>query len=298
MHNSRLAQILMEELYNKKERQTLILEALNKANFSQDLMDNVIQGLVTYRQKDYWEAKNRRIRSIAHLDNMDIFLSVIASTIDADHPQPIQAVCTKVVKYLDISEDEYIDSIKTAAELIAVIGNLGYVDILMPSETHSGGLEVVSKLACPVDLKTKLHKLKYLPPMVCEPNAVISDVDTSHITTIRPLVLSGRKKDFNLNLEHINTMNSIALSLDLNILRYEEESNKELDTIKKVNQFNLIKDSSLTVYNEIVELGNKFYLTHNFDDRNRCYSAGYHINIQSTDYKKALINLHHKELIK
>ena len=43
--------------------------------------------------------------------------------------------------------------------------------------------------------------------------------------------------------------------------------------------------------------GNKFYFTWKFDSRGRMYSQGYHCNLQATEYKKAILNFSHEELI-
>ena len=40
-----------------------------------------------------------------------------------------------------------------------------------------------------------------------------------------------------------------------------------------------------------------FYFTWKYDKRGRIYSQGYHVNIQSTSFKKSLINLHNKLVV-
>ena len=56
--------------------------------------------------------------------------------------------------------------------------------------------------------------------------------------------------------------------------------------------------SSRKVYQELLSYGNSFYLNWRFDKRGRMYSQGHEVNIQSTSYKKALINLTKREIIK
>ena len=39
------------------------------------------------------------------------------------------------------------------------------------------------------------------------------------------------------------------------------------------------------------------FITHKFDKRGRIYSQGYHVHIQGTSYKKAILELHNKEMV-
>jgi len=90
-------------------------------------------------------------------------------------------------------------------------------------------------------------------------------------------------------------LQSIKWELDPEILQLREKPNKTLDTPEKSMQFDLMKTTSSRVYKEYTDI--PFYFMWKFDKRGRMYSSGYHINFQSTDYKKALLSFVKQEVI-
>ena len=101
-------------------------------------------------------------------------------------------------------------------------------------------------------------------------------------------------------LDHINILNSIPLSLNIDLLvRMEEEATFELDTVEKQEQWQLFKQRSIKKYLDVAtDLDNKFYLEWKYDTRGRCYSEGYYINPQGSSFKKAICQLTNKEIVK
>jgi DNA-directed RNA polymerase len=47
----------------------------------------------------------------------------------------------------------------------------------------------------------------------------------------------------------------------------------------------------------MVEMGNRFYLTHRYDKRGRTYAQGYHVNTQGNCWNKAVIELADEEVV-
>ena len=135
----------------------------------------------------------------------------------------------------------------------------------------------------------RINRMAYVPPMLVEPKEVTDNKSSGHLRLKIPLIL-GKNKGHNLpqNYKFINNLNSIAFSLNEFILEYEEELTvHDTTTIEAYNE----------VYNYLLENGNKFYFTNNFDNRGRSYCAGWQCNYQGTDFKKASIQLNTKELI-
>lgn len=81
----------------------------------------------------------------------------------------------------------------------------------------------------------------------------------------------------------LNTLQSIQFEIDPDILT----NYKDCELFETV-QF---KHIALNL------LGKPFRFEWKYDKRGRCYSTGYDIQLQGNEYKKALLNLHHKEEI-
>lgn len=300
----KMLQLLMEETYNRKAIRKRVMTDIME--FTNDSLLKKVEIAVIY-VKEYltrnhgYESKNMRVRKLRHgeLTEEEIVYEVIAAVALSDEPQPIQAVAARLGNHLDLEDP--IDAAKTASELLAVVCQSDLFDIQAAMNTETGTMMVKSRFCLEEDTIRAIEHTQYLPPMVCRPNKIKAskdNMDTSHITFVDSLLL-GKENQHNefICTDVINIANRVKLSLDEDVLMFEEESNKPLDTPEKLKQFTKMATDSVRVYNEIISAGNEFYLTWKYDFRGRMYSQGYHINIQSTDYKKALINFAKKEVI-
>ena len=188
------------------------------------------------------------------------------------------------------------------ADLMLLMCNLDYIDY---NET-SGNF--VIKYDISEDIKIMLDKYQYPLPMIIEPNRVEDNFTTGYYTIKGPLVLNGSKYFNNVDicLDHLNRMNAVPLTLDFSVInsnegKYIKPTRKEgeefTDFRKRLKQAATFYDTSLNVMQGLSELTDTLYLTHKYDRRGRCYSSGYHINTQGTDYNKAVIQLAHKEVV-
>lgn len=297
MSSNRTAQYLMEDIYNRKTIYKMVAKDIEDSKLG--LAASVAMAHINqYMAKTYYESKNLRIKQLEKMETEDIFKEVIVAVMLSTEPQPIQSVAARLAANLPF--DSHLDAAKTASELIAVVCYSDIYDIIPARNSETGTLMVQSRYSLEEKTLKAIEATKYLPPMVCEPNEItgLGNIDNSHVSFEDSLILG---KDHHhhqkLAIDAINIANQVALTLDTAVLEQAEMPNKELDTPEKMKQFKKLADDSREVYEEIVALGNEFYLTWKFDFRGRMYSQGYHINIQSTEYKKALINLAHKEVI-
>ena len=101
----------------------------------------------------------------------------------------------------------------------------------------------------------------------------------------------------NICLDHINRMNAVGLQLNIPFLNNtKEEPKKVITNLNQQIQWGKFAADSLMTY---VTIGKKeFHLLHKYDARGRCYSEGYHVNYQGSSFKKAIIQLANKEIIK
>ena len=160
-------------------------------------------------------------------------------------------------------------------------------------------LMVVSRIPLSEELIKYIENSQYLPPMVCEPLPLTHNYSSGYLTHNDSLILgTGNHHDGDLCLDVLNTMNRVALKLDLDFLStVEEEPTFDLDTQDKVDQWAQFKEQSYMFYDLMNQNGNRLYLTHKVDKRGRIYSCGYHINTQGSSFKKASLELANEELV-
>ena len=300
----KLEQVILEDTYSKHNNAARVLEDI-KVGLDKPIA-RAVGCIEQYFVCDYRPSKNARIAKIQHLDSMDIINNILVSVIPYDHDISYQQVVAPLAKLL--AYEKLLDSIQTAAELIAVVCFSNLYEVIAASNSETGSLMLRSNYSLSKETKLKLEKTKYLPPLVVLPNVITSNHSSGYLTKKDSVILGkGNHHEQPLALDVLNILNSIKLTLDVRALEYEE-AYKELSEAKKRGltkvsltqrkaNHTLMAETSVEIYNMMLDKGNEFYITWKYDKRGRVYSAGYHINIQSTDYKKSLINLAKKEII-
>ena len=136
------------------------------------------------------------------------------------------------------------------------------------------------------EVKQRLAKLQYLPPMKSRPLKWTNNTNGGWLWESKHLVLGNQftKHDKPLAYDVINKLQSVAWEIDANTYLFEKESNRAIN-----------RQQFLSVIDDY--LGKHFYFVWRYDSRGRSYSSGYHLNLQTNEYGKALLSLHKKELI-
>lgn len=158
------------------------------------------------------------------------------------------------------------------------------------------------------DVQAMLDRYQYPLPMITPPNQVTKNSETGYETIFGSVVLNGTKffKGKDLCLDHLNRANSVSLSLDLETITSAEGAyirpvrnpgEDFLDFRKRQKQSDTFYATSVEVMETINGLSDELFMTHKYDRRGRCYSSGYHVNPQGTDYNKAVLCLSKKEVI-
>lgn len=156
------------------------------------------------------------------------------------------------------------------------------------------------------DIEEMLELYQYPLPSITKPKKVRNNFQTGYITIKNPIILNGSSwfSDKDVCLDHINKANSVPLTLSKEVINSVEfskpkrKSGEDADEYKKrVHQAKTFYTSSKQVMNELLSTSDKLYLTHRYDRRGRCYSSGYHVNPQGTDYNKAVLELVNKEIV-
>lgn len=159
------------------------------------------------------------------------------------------------------------------------------------------------------DVKEMLDKFQFPLPMVVHPLPVQDNFDTGYLGMKGLLVLNGSDyfKDVDICLDHLNRANKVALAMNFDVINSDqgrfvkpvravgEDFDEYRKRLKQAEQF---YQTSIAVMSQINELSDEVYLTHRYDRRGRVYTSGYHINTQGDDYRKAVLTLANKEVLK
>ena len=296
-----LEQIIIEDKYSRKNIRAKIMKDIEKSD--SELHQLIVKGMFQiqhyYDELDtYWGSKQNRVRQLmrSNVSLEDIVIDILTMVLPVSGAQPIQGVVGQLAEHLDY--DELFDGIQTAAELVAVVCYSDLYDIIPASDSDTGSLMIQSNFTLEEDTLQYIVGTKYLPPLVCKPMLIEHNGQSGYYTKEESIILGrGNHHKMKQGLDAINIANAVPLTLDRSMLRFKEVSKQPLDTKEKLNQHRRLVNSSKVVYKELLESGNKFFFNWKGDKRGRLYSQGYHVNIQSTSFKKAIINLHEKHTI-
>lgn len=288
-----LAQSLIEDSVNTKNIRKKIRETLEERKADKRFPNLLLQ------MAEYLYNTARADEDMGNIISMftceeiceKLLLAVSYAT---EQKKPIQAIATILGQELCIRCPFIAVDVASALLLVGCESDL-YDLFLVKNRTT-----IKANFKLPVLLLDSIEFAQYPMPMLCKPNEVTgyNNIDDSHIISRSSLILGKQQhNEMPLALDVVNILNAIPLSLDVETLQTEETSNKPLDTKDKVTQFEKMKKDSVKIYDYILDFGNEFFLTWKYDHRGRLYSQGYHVNLQSTDYKKTMISLANKELL-
>lgn len=176
--------------------------------------------------------------------------------------------------------------------------------------------EFIVRLNVTAETQHDLDRYQYPLPMVVRPKPIRHNAQNGYVTPEigkgLPVLKPGRMRDFysqsDLCLDHINRMNAIPLTLNTQVAEAIDNEWSNLDRRKpnetheqyekRLKAFERYDDSSKDVMHAISGIRERFWLTHAYDRRGRCYCRGYHINYQGNPWNKAVIEFADKEFVK
>jgi hypothetical protein len=251
--------------------------------------------LQKWMAQSYYASKNARIAQLASFDLEQLVRDIYVGCAYCQAPTLYVSITAQLASKLGF--DDHADSIRTVAEVVAVLSSADAFDIGKASLYAS--LKLVNQLVFPQTLYQAIARSMYLPPLVCEPQEITNNFESPYLTFNECQILGkGNGHDQDICLDVINTQNRIPLRLDLEFLStVEEEPSYALDTLEKLRDWDTFKMHSYAVYEMLAKQGNQFWLTNKPDKRGRLYSQGYHVNSQGTSFKKAGIELYDEEIV-
>lgn len=296
-----------EVLYSRKS----LMKQFRRAIIEQfdDKLGNWALGffarLDNYLNTKTYDSKNKRKAELKEHFNKEgadkIAATTLLSVIGSGSDSFLQPVVGYLASYMP-HEDGW-ERVRTASELVAlgISGNKGLYSI---TRDDSNKPKVVVNYWAFLkseetfgELYKRLEQSFPILPFVERPKVVVDNKNCGYHTFTEPLLMGNRfvKHEYPLDYATINILNGIEWELDREVLAMQEVPSKPLDTPEKLKDWKQLTADSKRLY-KLLGRG-KFHLAWRYDSRGRVYSNGYHLNFQSYEYKKALLNFRKKELL-
>ena len=271
-------QLELERRFSKKNLFSVLSQEVNGDKYVE-----LILNIEEYRSKNYYETKNARIAvlpeslELAHMIVIEILRCKGEIT-------AVQGIAASIAYKLPM---DHLAGVKTALELLAVTDDTFLFELLHANYhgNPTGTLAVMPKVKPSLEALELIEQFRYLPPNLSKPHW--SANDSGGMTYFKDHCILGKVNQHNkyVKLDALNILQSIRWQLDPMIIEMEECPNKPLEDEQSVAQFEQMKEESRKIYDMYKD--KDFYFIWKYDKRGRMYSCGYHINFQSTDYKKA-----------
>jgi len=287
---TKVEQITIEDEYSRTNIRAFVKRnALAKTGEFSKILNKCYQCINEYRDGDYYESKNQRLAEIVFWQSEDLVIEMMIAVMPCERRTSIQQVATKIAVQLDY--DDIIDGVKTASEMLGACARTGLFNAWV------NPLEIKTLIPLSQVTLDFIENTKYLPPMVCKPKSWTSNTNGGYLSVRKSALLNSGHHSEILALDALNISQEIEWELDIDMVNYIEKPTKPVDTDEKKEAHMKMAFDSLDTYQDMVDRGNAFYFNWRYDSRGRMYSQGYHINIQSTEYKKSILNFKHKEVI-
>jgi hypothetical protein len=266
----------------------------------------------------YYASKQMRVDQVKPLDHAQLVEDIFVGVCYYQNPTLFTSAAAQLAGRLGF--DDKRAAMTTIAELLAVLCATDAFDIDKPSKMAS--LTVQSRIPLSDELIEFVNQSMYLPPMVCEPLELKSNYASGYLSHKDSLILgSGNHHNGDICLDVLNTLNKVALKLDMQFLCNAPENPKEEFTLervleshdksgryitegeakeilaKQIEGWEAFKKQSQKIYLMLHQNGNRMFLTNKVDKRGRIYAQGFHVNTQGASFKKAAVELANEELI-
>lgn len=210
----------------------------------------------------------------------------------------------------DCFEDTHDNPWQASAQALEIAIQTDLVDFDL---THGEHGQVVVRWALDEKTEDLVRQYQYLPPMTVPPLPAGHNGNNrggGYLTVHGDsLILQDRfnHHDGWICTDSLDKFNQVPLSINVQVVQQirnqwssldkpkQDESHE--DYRKRVVAFERYEKDSYLTLALMIEMGNRFHVTHKVDKRGRTYCQGYHINPQGTTWNKACIELADRELV-
>ena len=171
------------------------------------------------------------------------------------------------------------------------------------------GTEFITVFTMPADVQQDLDRFQYPLPMVVRPRHITNNSQTGYLASGAKgsVILKNNHTEDDVCLDHLNRMNAVKFTLNVDTAIMVKNSWKNLDKPKegethfdfqkRKKAFEKYTQHAYHVIEKVCQEGNEFYLTNRYDKRGRVYAQGHYINPQGTEWNKACVHFADQELI-
>lgn len=204
------------------------------------------------------------------------------------------------------------DAIPTVEELQSCADMIMHMAAcnLLTWDSFSG--QMIMLLDVTQDVYDDLDRYEHPLPMVVSPQILQTNRDKGYYSVLsrKGSVILGKgtnHHDDDVCLDHLNRVNQVPLTVNVDTMNMVQNSWRNLDHQKegetrekfekRVKAFEKFDRTAKDVLSHLYTTGNRFYLTHNYDTRGRCYARGYHVNPQGNGWSKAVVEFADPEVV-
>lgn len=169
------------------------------------------------------------------------------------------------------------------------------------------------------ELQQRIKEFRFLNPMLVQPlqvNQKNNNKGGGYLTIgSDSIILGGIHHIYNICSDVLDRLNSTQFEYNIPLMKLFRNSWSSMNKPKLADGIDRLKDETKEEYqnrleafadyeklvyataSQLINNGNKFYLTHKYDKRGRIYCIGYQCSYQSNSYGKAILNFANKELV-
>lgn len=236
---------------------------------------------------DYWEENEITVK-----DFVIEFFVAIAMT----GRTSLQAVMAQTVGLTGLYDSDFKGGLRLCGQVLSILEASGMVIVSEPTQIRE--LRFVELgFELPDYILKRIGNCAYMPPALLPLRPKGND-NAGWLGTKKSIFLGHNHHNGNAPLHWLDSLNSVAFSIDKHMLNYDEQVDIDIMEDKnKLDNFKGKRAVTIRTIKEVLAHGNKFYFIHRFCARYRAYSSGYALSPQGNDYRKALLSLHKTELL-
>ena len=306
-----LLQQKIEETFSKK---FIIQKAVDDLLTSESIIKKLNKGveiLYSWFNEEHAIDKSLRLLALQQLGINELVQHTVALVaLHCSKPMKLVSIASMCIGHLKMADK--VDAIHTMAEVIAMLSD---TDLFDCRKTADGWI-VLSRIGLDEEVLRYAYNAFYLPPMIIKPRQVRHNRDSGYITQRGESLILGyyeNHHDDDICLDILNTLNANEYELDTDLIstlseQWHREELSQDEYMELSHEEKLIYAMDKNTWNDYIQQGykiqtlmlyhgNKFYLQNKVDKRGRVYTSGYHLNVQGSSFKKAMINLAKKEIV-
>lgn len=314
MQTTRYRYLLQQKIEETFSKKFIVQKAVDDLLTSESIVAKLNKGveiLYSWFNENHGIDKSLRLLALQELDINELVQHTVALVaLHCSKPMKLVSIASMCIGHLKMADK--VDAIQTMAEVIAMLSDTDLFDCRKTAD----GWVVVSRIGLDEDVLRYAYNAFYLPPMIIKPRTVRSNRDSGYITQRGESLILGyyeNHHDDDICLDVLNILNANEYELDTDLISSlsEEWHREELnqDEYMELSQedkhiYGMDKATWEDYINQGYKIqtlmlyhGNKFWLQNKVDKRGRIYTSGYHLNVQGSSFKKAMINLAKKEIV-